>query len=180
MTTEEEARGLGNMLGNPLERNLMSNRQVVRCADLLDEYADILAAQATHEPSETDERIQAWETIAKHPIFAPCYPEERPLIESIVDRLDRLAELEQTVNELAPAPAAHEPSEAEVEAAAAGIWRDVAAHPDWMTWEDRIEAERRHKNDPSWGRMTDTCRKYARAALIAARQVGTQPEAEER
>lgn len=53
-------------------------------------------------------------------------------------------------------------SEEVIEAAAERIWLDLAAHPDWQTWAGRIESERVHKNDPSWGRMTDKCRAYAR------------------
>ncbi len=54
-----------------------------------------------------------------------------------------------------------------VEVAAEGIWREVAAWPDWQTWEGRIAVEKAHKNDPSYGHMTDRCREYTRAALNA-------------
>ena len=129
--------------------------------------AAILAAgfrQATREPSETDERIQAWETIAKHPIFAPCYPEERPLIESVVDRLDRLADLEQTVNELAPAPATHEPSEADREAI-------IDALLDELGWEwNEVPEEHIVSSREILGDMADRV-----LAVIAARQTTHEP-----
>lgn len=37
-----------------------------------------------------DERITAWETIAKHPFFADVYDQECSLIEGMVTALDRL------------------------------------------------------------------------------------------
>ena len=39
---------------------------------------------------EQDERITAWETIAKHPFFAGVYDQESSLIEGMVAALDRL------------------------------------------------------------------------------------------
>jgi len=38
---------------------------------------------------EVDERISAWETIAKHPFFEKAYAEERPLIVAMMSALDR-------------------------------------------------------------------------------------------
>jgi hypothetical protein len=37
---------------------------------------------------ETDERIDAWKQIARHPFFAECYAEEAPLINSMLSALD--------------------------------------------------------------------------------------------
>ena len=51
---------------------------------------------------EQDERIQAWEAIAAHAAFADCYQEERPLLESVIDRIDALVSTEEAVVELAP------------------------------------------------------------------------------
>ena len=52
--------------------------------------------------AEQDERIQAWEAIAAHAAFADCYQEERPLLESVIDRIDALVSTEEAVVELAP------------------------------------------------------------------------------
>ena len=51
---------------------------------------------------EQDERIQAWEAIAAHAAFADCYQEERPLLESVIDRIDALVSTEEAVVELSP------------------------------------------------------------------------------
>ena len=51
---------------------------------------------------EQDERIQAWEAIAAHAAFTDCHREERPLLESVIDRLDALVSTEEAVVELAP------------------------------------------------------------------------------
>lgn len=65
-----------------------------------------------------------------------------------------------------------EPSTEEIEAAAKGIW-SLVAYPSWMTWEDRIKAEKAHRGDKSWGGMTNRCREYARAALMGLRAAET-------
>lgn len=39
---------------------------------------------------EEDERIGAWERVSDHPIFRPCYAEERPLIDAVMAKLDRI------------------------------------------------------------------------------------------
>lgn len=39
---------------------------------------------------EKDDRILAWERVAGHPFFEDAYAEEKPLIESMLNRLDRL------------------------------------------------------------------------------------------
>jgi hypothetical protein len=44
MSESMNVRELGNRLGNPFARNSMSSAEVVRCADLLDAYADLLEA----------------------------------------------------------------------------------------------------------------------------------------
>jgi len=61
-------------------------------------------AQGVAPQVESDERIQAWERLIQHPVWRCCFEEERPLIDSVMERIDNLAELEMTVNELAPAP----------------------------------------------------------------------------
>lgn len=38
---------------------------------------------------EEDERIFAWEQIAKHPWFSECYESEEPLLTSVLRKLDR-------------------------------------------------------------------------------------------
>ena len=52
--------------------------------------------------AEQDERIKAWEAIAAHAAFADCYQGERPLLESVIDRIDALVSTEEAVVELAP------------------------------------------------------------------------------
>ena len=64
----------------------------------------VLTAVGVAPQPVIDERVQAWEQVAKHHSLKQCYAEERPLIESVFDRLTNLFELEQTVRELAPAP----------------------------------------------------------------------------
>lgn len=95
------------------------------------------------EPSncESDERVQAWEQIAKHSIFRRCYDDERPLITSILARLDTLKDLEETVNELAPAPRM-EPSQAQVIAAleAYGYTKYDLIHPPGHRMYDALRA----------------------------------------
>lgn len=44
--------------------------------------------------AEQDERVVAWERVVKHPVFAPCYDEERPLLESMLERLSCLVDIE--------------------------------------------------------------------------------------
>lgn len=43
---------------------------------------------------EEDERISAWEEIAEHPFFKSCFEEDRPLLEAMIDKLDRHARIE--------------------------------------------------------------------------------------
>lgn len=42
-----------------------------------------------------DERVQAWDRLVNHPAWSPCFPEERPLIDSMMGRLDGLVEAEK-------------------------------------------------------------------------------------
>lgn len=37
---------------------------------------------------ETDERVDAWEAVARHPLFEKCYEIEEPLIQSVLKVLD--------------------------------------------------------------------------------------------
>ena len=62
---------------------------------------DLRASEQHAEKAEDDERLRAWDRIARHPFFVNCYPEERPLIDSMVDRLDRAKEAlhRQTIRE---------------------------------------------------------------------------------
>lgn len=45
---------------------------------------------ATHEcpDVESDARVQAWNTIAQHPLFADCYQTEGTLVDAMVTKLD--------------------------------------------------------------------------------------------
>lgn len=60
----------------------------------------VLADQGKPQVTDEDERINAWERVAEHPACRPCYDEERPLIDAVMDRLTDLCEMEATVNEL--------------------------------------------------------------------------------
>lgn len=53
----------------------------------------------------TDSRIDAWLHVADHEVFNPVRDREQPLLDSVLDRLSELADLEATVHELAPAVA---------------------------------------------------------------------------
>lgn len=37
-----------------------------------------------------DQRIAAWDRVARHPVFNSCYEEERPLIDAMMAKLDRI------------------------------------------------------------------------------------------
>lgn len=47
--------------------------------------------EAARDAFYEDERISAWEAIAAHPFFTPCYATAAPLLFSMLDRLDGLA-----------------------------------------------------------------------------------------
>lgn len=49
---------------------------------------------------EKDERVLAWEQVAKHVALKQCYDEERPLLPAVLDRLTNLFDLEQTVRRI--------------------------------------------------------------------------------
>ncbi len=69
-----------------------------RC--ILEAAAPFIIAAEREKMDLQPEALEAWYTIAKHEVFSPCYAEERPLLDSMLDRLTNLAELERTVNEL--------------------------------------------------------------------------------
>jgi hypothetical protein len=60
----------------------------------------------TDEPE--DERVEAWHYVADHPVFKQCYSKEQPLLDSMLDRLNDLADMERTLVELAPHPPTRE------------------------------------------------------------------------
>lgn len=106
-----------------------------------DEAHDILTEALPHilaQVEATDERIVAWEAVAKHPALKSCYDEERPLLPAVLDRLSNLAEAEWSLTELAPARV--KPSREEllrtIGDALADSWSDVeeyAEAPDAIT-----------------------------------------------
>lgn len=51
------------------------------------------------EIAEGDERVQAWHIVAAHPFFADCYPLERPLIETMIKKLDAAQDAENVALE---------------------------------------------------------------------------------
>lgn len=46
---------------------------------------------------ELDERIHAWDQVARHPFFAEAYGDDSPLIDSFIRRLDQLMVQPETV-----------------------------------------------------------------------------------
>lgn len=69
--------------------------------------ADTLAAQPVLDPA-SQEMIDNWLVVADHEAFNPCREakEELSFVDHMLNRLTDLVSLEQTVNELAPAPVA--------------------------------------------------------------------------
>lgn len=65
------------------------------------EEAETKLAEAERSLTELaplrDERVIAWEAVAKHEAIQPCYDEDRPLLPAVLDRLGRLAEAEVTI-----------------------------------------------------------------------------------
>lgn len=116
-----------------------------------------------------DERIFAWEEVVKHPAFTQCYPQERPLIVSVIARLDELVSMEQTMNELAPSRLAQQ-----VQIEVTNEMVERAAHAIFA----EEQCDRRQKSTPelldeNWrGRLSERdqneYRSMARAALEAA------------
>ena len=88
---------------------------------------------ATSQPVQVeDERIFAWEEVAKHPAFTQCYPQERPLIVSVIARLDELVSMEQAMNELAPSRLAQQVQVEVTEASVKILAKHMAnAASDW-------------------------------------------------
>ena len=84
--------------------------------------------------AEQDERIQAWEAIAAHAAFADCYREERPLLESVIDRIDALVSTSEAVVELAPSSL-----QAEIDRLNATIQRvrEIVTDPQTVGWIER-------------------------------------------
>jgi cobalamin-dependent methionine synthase I len=73
--------------------------------------------------NEEDQRISAWEKVAKHPLFRECYDEERPLIDSVLDTLDRVGERAESPS-VELAVAAEEPVEARLSRAYVNGFRE--------------------------------------------------------
>jgi len=48
---------------------------------------ELLTALGAKNPDD-DERVGAWEAVARHEFFASCYDEDRPLVDAILERLD--------------------------------------------------------------------------------------------
>lgn len=48
---------------------------------------------------ERDERVIAWEAIARHEVLRPCYDEDRPLLNAVLDRLGALSDAEAKLDE---------------------------------------------------------------------------------
>lgn len=89
-------------LGDRQTSGLDSNGRFIVRALVAEAYAeghrdgrvDEMQAQSverdlTPKPPE-DERIGAWGRVASHPFFKSCYPEEAPLIDSMIAKLDGL------------------------------------------------------------------------------------------
>lgn len=102
-----------------------------------------LTAAGVAPQAEIDERIQAWERLIQHPVWRSCFEEERPLIDSVMERIDKLAELEMTVNELAPA----------LVLPSSGVDEDVRSLSAWPTVDEVRETFKKSADRLAFDRM---------------------------
>ena len=86
-------------------------------------------------PIEEDERISAWELIADHPALRSCRDEERPLIDSITDKITALAATAPSVEQIAEVPEFQHDEQCEAEQE-----RDTGAWTMCGCWASRAEA----------------------------------------
>lgn len=106
------------------------------------------------EVAEDDERIIAWERVAVHEAFNSCYGKNRPLIESVVSRLNDLVEMEQTVNELTPTSPAEVEWEYGVRWAGEDNWsaflsRSAAVAAAWTEHGDSVVQRTKPQSTPA-------------------------------
>ena len=132
---------------------------------------------------EQDERIQAWEAIAAHAAFADCYQEERPLLESVIDRIDALVSTEEAVVELSPSSL-----QAEIDRLNAAIERvgvpEVSTIPELQRASYELEKEKtmemnRDYQEEFWGHMSNQANGFFMSLHEALETIfGPAPEKE--
>ncbi|TFD27466.1 hypothetical protein [Cryobacterium cryoconiti] len=71
-----------------------------RMAAALEDVARILAAGRRRESQPQDERIEAWDAIAKHPFFRDCYATDGTLLAAMLAKLSAEPRTVTTVEEL--------------------------------------------------------------------------------
>lgn len=65
--------------------------------DILSAAAPIIRAQERHEINTQPEVVEAWYALVDHEAFTQCHAEEAPLLDSMLDRLSQLVEVEAAV-----------------------------------------------------------------------------------
>ena len=83
-------------------------------------------AEVTCPDVESDSRVQAWNTIAKHPLFSDCHQTEGTLVDAMVTKLD----------------VAHAHT-------CGPVWRPTTAEEIRAGWE--VRARRRNGSEAMWG-----------------------------
>lgn len=75
-------------------------KSVVEKVDL--SYPPITSDDLSDTQDREDKRIQAWYRVADHPVFRPCIRTAESFVDAVLARLDELADMEMTINELKP------------------------------------------------------------------------------
>ncbi|GAB3125841.1 hypothetical protein [Glaciibacter psychrotolerans] len=98
MTDREElARAIGGVLFNvsnfpkPAQARLLGQDM----KPLKDKFTDAILAAGFRKPAEPeseDQRIEAWEAIARHPFFRECYETDGTLLDAMLAKLSTPAE----------------------------------------------------------------------------------------
>lgn len=97
---------------------------------------------------ETDERVLAWDEIARHPLFADCYQSDGALIDAIRQKLDTLQALAGADNRPQVLAGPYEPAPVTqiLDDPDAANWPDltntIPARPDWGVVAESIDVER--------------------------------------
>lgn len=65
-------------------------------------YPPITSDDLSDTQDREDKRIQAWYRVADHPVFRPCIRTAESFVDAVLARLDELADMEMTINELKP------------------------------------------------------------------------------
>ena len=109
LTDEQRARALGlyNTWTGYYGLGRLHSRTEENARAWLAVEAHVLASH-TRPDAESDPRVQAWLTVAKHPFFADCYSVDDTLLNAVLAKLD-------TTDELAHMTEARDNARAEVE-----------------------------------------------------------------